>query len=48
MGGAETGDLYVHEAGFEGGGADMRFGDGLLAFGIDDPEGGGAAHGSGD
>ena len=48
MGGAEAGDFDVDEVRFEAGGADVGFGDGRLAFWVDDPQGGGAAHGFGE
>jgi hypothetical protein len=40
--GAEADDLHVDEAYLEAGGADVGFGDGLLAFRVDEPQSSGA------
>ena len=47
VGWAEAGDFDVGKAATESGAADVVFGDGLLSFGIDDPEGGGIFEGVG-
>lgn len=44
---AEADDLDINETGFEAGGANIGFGKGFLAFGIDEPKRGGVVHGLG-
>jgi hypothetical protein len=47
VGGGETDNLYVFQAGLADGGDYFVFGDFGFSFGVDDPEGGGAFDGSG-